>query len=220
MSRDVAWGVALFVLCFSLLLVISLLGQELVLPFDASLVIIFGEVVLLLPVWYFAFYKYGTRWTDLGLRAFHPHAVGMGCGLMALYFLLHISYAVLLGLFGLQIQPDITTMFDNTTFPLALLFGGAVVAPFVEEVFFRGFVFAGLRHQWGWQKAAFVSAGIFAVAHIIPTSIPPIFILGLIFAYLYHLSGSIWPAILMHMLVNTTSLSIVYAISQGWISLP
>ncbi|MEW5957318.1 MAG: CPBP family intramembrane glutamic endopeptidase [Chloroflexota bacterium] len=48
----------------------------------------------------------------------------------------------------------------------------------------------------------------------------PIFMLGLIFAYLYQVSGSIWPAILMHILTNTLALSVAYAMSQGWAPLP
>ena len=58
------------------------------------------------------------------------------------------------------------------------------------------------------------------MAHVILTSILPIFILGVIFALLYQISGSIWPAILMHMLTNTIALSIAYAVFQGWISVP
>ena len=139
---------------------------------------------------------------------------------MALSLVVNLVYASLLGLFGLEIQPDIELIFESTDLPLALLFGGAVVAPFVEELFFRGFVFSGLRGKWGWPKAALVSAGLFAVAHVIPTSILPIFILGLIFAFLYQASGSIWPAILMHMLTNTVALLVAYATSQGWLSLP
>ena len=61
-----------------------------------------------------------------------------------------------------------------------------------------------------------VSAGLFALVHFVPTSILPILLLGLIFAFLYQISGSIWPAILMHMLTNTVALLSAYAVSQGW----
>jgi hypothetical protein len=111
-------------------------------------------------------------------------------------------------------------MFDNTNFPLALLVGGAILAPLVEEIFFRGFVFAGLRQRWNWQKAALISAGLFALVHFVPTSVIPIFILGFIFALLYQASGSIWPAILMHMLTNTLALSAAYFMSQGRVPPP
>ena len=83
-----------------------------------------------------------------------------------------------------------------------------------------GFVFTGLRRRMDWKQAALASAGLFALAHFMPTSILPIFLLGLIFAYLFQFSGSIWPAIFMHMLTNTVALSAAYAVSQGWIPTP
>jgi membrane protease YdiL (CAAX protease family) len=195
--RDVTWGLGVFLLWILFFAIAGLLGEELELPIDAGLLVVFGEAVLLLPL-----------------------AVGMGCGLMVLSLLFNLIYAAFLSLFNLQIQPDIALMFENTSFPLALLFGGAVVAPFVEEIFFRGFVFTGLRQRFGWKQAALASAGLFALAHFIPTSVVPIFILGLIFAFLFQFSGSVWPAILMHMLTNTVALSAAYAISQGWIPTP
>ncbi len=218
--RDVGWGLLVFGGWLLLFLVVGLLGAKQSLPLDTGLIIVFGEMILLLPAWYFTLYKYGASWADLGLRAFRPLTVGLGCGLMIASALFNIIYASLLSLFGLEIQPNIELIFQVTNFPLALLFGGGIVAPFVEEVFFRGFVFTGLRGRWGWSKAALASAGLFALAHLIPTSILPIFILGLIFAYLFQLSGSIWPTILMHMLTNSLALSLAYAKSQGWVSLP
>ena len=218
--RDVAWGLGVFILWILFFAVTGLLGQRLELPIDAGLLVVFGEAVLLLPVWYFTVHKYGMSWTDLGLRGFQPWAVGIGCGLMLLSLFFNLIYAAFLSLFNLQIQPDIALMFESTSFPLALLFGGAVVAPFVEEVFFRGFVFTGLRQRLGWKQAAIASAGLFALAHFMPTSILPIFILGLVFAFLYQLSGSVWPAILMHMLTNTIALSAAYAVAQGWVPMP
>ncbi len=215
--RDVGWGLISAVLLIVLLLVLGQLIQSLDLAVDPSLVVIFGTVLLLLPVWYFTIYKYGTSLSDLGLRGFQPLAVGLGCGLMALAFIFNMIYGTLLGLFNLQIQPDVELLFEGSSLPWLMFFGGAIVAPVVEEIFFRGFVFAGLRQQWGWKKAMFGSAGLFAMAHIIPTAILPIFILGMIFAYLYQRFDSILPAILMHMLTNTLALSVAYAVSQGLI---
>jgi len=218
--RDVIWGLLVFALWILVFGIVGLVGERFELPIDAGLLVIFGEAILLLPVWYFSIYKYKASWSDLGLRGFQTRAVGIGCGLMLLSAVFNFIYATLLSLFNLQVQPDISIMFQNTDFPLLLLFGGAIVAPFVEEIFFRGFVFAGLLHHWSWPKAALASAGLFAMAHFIPTSLLPIFILGLIFAFLYRVSGSIWPAILMHMLTNTLALSAAYAISRGWVPAP
>ena len=81
-------------------------------------------------------------------------------------------------------------------------------------------MFTGLMKKRDWKRAALLSAGLFALAHFVPTSFLPIFILGIIFAFLYQTSGSIWPAVLMHMLTNTVALATVYAISEGWVPMP
>jgi membrane protease YdiL (CAAX protease family) len=215
--RDVAWGLIMAVAWIIVFVILGGLGAQFGLTIDPSVVIIFGTLLLLIPAWYFTIFKYGATWADLGLRRFQPRAVGLGCGLMLLSLLFNLVYAYILAIFNLEIQPDIAQMFDNTGLPLVLLVGGAIVAPLVEEIFFRGFVFAGLRNRWDWKKAAVTSAGLFALAHILPTSILPILILGLIFAFLYQVSGSIWPAIFMHILTNSIALSAAYANSQGWV---
>ena len=202
------------------MLTASLIGENLALPVDMGLVVIFGEALLLVPVWYLTVRKYGVPWSNLGLHSFRLYTLGIGCGLMLVSLLFNLIYATVLAFFDLQIQPDMNQLFENTSYPLALLFGGAVVAPFVEEVFFRGFVFTGLIKKWDWKGAALISAALFAVAHVVPTSFLPIFILGWIFAFLYQASGSIWPAILMHMATNTLALSAAYAVSQGWVPAP
>ena len=218
--RDVGWGLVAFALWIVVFLIMGLVGEYFELGLDPSFTVIFGTSLLLIPAWYFTIHKYKVGLAALGLGSFKLTDIGLGCGLMILSLLFNLIYATFLGLFGLQMQPDIDVMFNGTAFPFILLFGGAVVAPFVEEVFFRGFVFAGLRNKWSWPKAAAVSSLLFAVAHIVPTSILPIFILGFIFATLYQFSGSIWPAIFMHMLTNTVALSLAYAVSQGWIPAP
>lgn len=218
--RDVVWALAMALVWIIAFVIIGYLADTLNLAIDPSLIVVFGTLLLLVPTWYFSVHKYGVSWSALGLRGFSPRAVGLGCGLMLVSLLFNLVYAAFLGIFGLEIQPDIEQMFDNTDFPFILLLGGAIVAPIVEEIFFRGFIFAGLRNRWNWKVAALISAGLFALAHILPTSLIPILILGLIFSFLYQVSGSIWPAILMHMLTNTVALSAAYAIAQGWVPAP
>lgn len=215
--QDVLLGLAAAVGIIILLAIASALMDRWGLSVDPSLMVNGGTLLLLLPVWYFTIFKYGAKWADLGLRRFPPGVTGLGCGLMVVFFLFNAVYGAILGQFGLQVQPSIAPAFESSSFPLALFVGGALIAPFIEEIFFRGFVFAGLRRHWDWKTAALASAGLFGLAHILPTSMLPIFLLGGIFAFLYQLSGSIWPAILMHALTNTMALSVAYAMSQGWV---
>ena len=59
-----------------------------------------------------------------------------------------------------------------------------------------------------------ISAGLFAVVHLQPIAMPPIFLLGLVFAYLYQRTESIWPAVIMHVATNTLGLAAAYLLSQ------
>lgn len=88
-----------------------------------------------------------------------------------------------------------------------------VLAPFAEEMFFRGMLFGWLR-RWGFWLAAIASAALFGVAHGINFVFPASFALGILNAYAYEKSGSLWPAIVAHMVFNTTSLVALLALSQ------
>jgi membrane protease YdiL (CAAX protease family) len=134
---------------------------------------------------------------------------------MVLSFLFNAIYGLFLGIFDLRIQEDLTPLFQEMSSPWFFFLGGAIIAPVVEEIFFRGFVFGGLRPRYGWVMAAVISSIAFAVLHFTPTAIIPIFILGFIFAFLYQLSGSIWPGILMHVLTNSLALGATYIVANA-----
>ncbi|MEO6398801.1 MAG: CPBP family intramembrane glutamic endopeptidase [Tepidiformaceae bacterium] len=94
---------------------------------------------------------------------------------------------------------------------LAIAFAATVVgAPFTEELFFRGFVFAGLT-RWGFWPAAAISALLFAFVHFDPGSVVPFFAIGLAMAWLFWSRGSLWDAVLFHFLFNLTSFLILAA---------
>jgi membrane protease YdiL (CAAX protease family) len=81
-----------------------------------------------------------------------------------------------------------------------------VWTPLSEEVFFRGFIFAGLSSRWGVTGATLVSAAIFSAFHISPGVLIPIFITGLLLAWLYHQTGSLWASIAAHAGQNAAAL--------------
>ncbi|RME41243.1 MAG: CPBP family intramembrane metalloprotease [Caldilineae bacterium] len=213
-QRDVGWGLAAFGVWLAGFVGFAFWIRARAWQVDLGLLVSGGEALLVLPAWWLSVRKYGLGWSALGLRPFQAAALGMGCALMLGSFLFNFVYGLFLGLFHLQMQMDLTPVFAELSEPWLLLVGGAVVAPVAEEIFFRGFVFGGLRPRYGWRKAAVVSAALFALLHLTPTAILPIFLLGLIFAYLYQMSGSLWPSILMHMLTNGIALGAAYLASQ------
>lgn len=77
-----------------------------------------------------------------------------------------------------------------------------VVAPVAEEVFFRGFAFRGISARRGFWPAAIIVSAVFAVIHIEPTNMAPIFVLSLLLCWLQWKTSSVVPPILCHMVYN------------------
>ncbi|MGD1993702.1 MAG: type II CAAX endopeptidase family protein [Anaerolineae bacterium] len=213
-TQDVWLGVGAFGVWLLTAFALALLMRSLSWRIDIGVFITLWELALVVPAWWLTVRKYNVSWSALGLRGFGGRTLGIGCGLMLLSFGFNLVYSSLLSLFGLQAQIDWVALFGEVSSPVPLLFGGVLVAPLVEEIFFRGFVFAGLRKRYGWKPAGLISAGLFAVVHLQPLAVVPILILGMIFAYLYHRSESIWPAVVMHVLTNGIGLGAAYLITQ------
>lgn len=83
-----------------------------------------------------------------------------------------------------------------------------VIGPFAEEVVFRGFIFSALRDRLGLGWALILSGAIFAVFHVDPKVMLPIFVTGVLLAWLYHKTGSIWPPLVAHSLQNALALGV------------
>lgn len=81
--------------------------------------------------------------------------------------------------------------------------------PLTEEIFFRGFVMAGLVSRFGVVGAAVGSALIFSVFHLHPGVFLPIFFTGLLLAGLYYLTGSLWLPIIAHAVQNAVALTAI-----------
>jgi uncharacterized protein len=85
-----------------------------------------------------------------------------------------------------------------------------VCAPWGEEVFFRGFLFKGWLHSvlGGWGTVLLTSL-IWAVIHLQYDlyGITTIFVGGLLLGYARLKSGSIYPPILMHTLMNVLAMT-------------
>jgi len=81
----------------------------------------------------------------------------------------------------------------------------AILAPFIEELIFRGIVLNGFLKRYSPTKAIILSALIFGVAHLNPWQFPGAFILGLIMGWLYWKTNSLIPGMVLHFLNNSLS---------------
>lgn len=168
----------------------------------------------------------GTRAVSraLGLRGFNVlRTLPWIIGLLILIFGFDWLYGYVINFFHLSIQTNDQVVLNASQFePLttyALLAGSVIIAPFCEELFFRGFVLPGLRHELSPVWAVLISAALFAVAHADPGSFIPLFVIGLALGFVRLRSGSTWGSMSLHILNNLVS-SIVIILAMHHITIP
>jgi membrane protease YdiL (CAAX protease family) len=168
------------------------------------------DVVLIGLAAFLSIRRYRLGWGALGLQPFDKRlwwlpAATAGGALVGI-----IVYGAVLQLIGADAatpqQDDLEPIFQSRV--LLPLTGIAVLimAPLAEEIFFRGFIFGGLVRPLGVPAALAVSGLIFGVFHITDVAslgvVLPFSLIGVLFAWLYYRSGSIWPSMAAHFLFN------------------
>jgi membrane protease YdiL (CAAX protease family) len=204
----------LIIMTFGALLVRKALSSFM--PEGAPLITLFvSYLVSLLLLKYFTVDR-GAQWSDLGIKPFN-FWYGLGLAISA-FFVTRVFifvYVFIAQKLGLQQSKDVLERLPDLFgkgfggFLLAVLVV-AIIAPIVEELFFRGFVYASFRQRWGVATAAILSSVLFALFHQDPFTYIPIVIIGIALALLYENTGSIWPSVMLHSLNNLISIVVLY----------
>ena len=173
-----------------------------------------AESALLFAVWALAIKKYRVSWGTLGLRTprTRRNVLLVGATLVARLLFTGTYAAVVAGLGIEALEPE--------PLPEELLQGGPMVrlltavaiagwVPFVEETFFRGFLFQGLASRYGVFWGATASSAIFAGSHLMVGAMIPIFVTGRLFAWAYARSRAVWPSMAAHSAQNLVALIVV-----------
>jgi uncharacterized protein len=147
---------------------------------------------------------------ELGLRRFARSALGLA----AVTYVAYIVFAAIYYAIVSPEQEDITRDLGLDDGGVAAVAAGTLIvaaAPLSEELFFRGFMYGGLRRRLSLWPAAAIAGAIFGLLHYTgPDSIgvvPQLAVLGLILAWLYEQTGSLWPPILLHAFNNSIALA-------------
>lgn len=86
-----------------------------------------------------------------------------------------------------------------------------VLAPIVEELLFRGAIQGYLMRKYGNPYWCIVlSSLIFSIVHANPAQIPFAFVLGMALGWMYYLTGSLVPSVLMHFVNNGSAVLLAY----------
>ncbi len=161
--------------------------------------ILFGYIYLLVVFRYHLRFWQGLRWTHLNPRS-------------------AVQYVLLGILFTAAIQMVPTLLPDKSDFPLRRLFNSpdsayaiaafaVLIAPFMEEIVFRGVLFAVFESRIGLPSAVVITAVLFAGLHVPEywgawEHVVLIFLVGLALSLARGLTGSITPGFVLHVTYN------------------
>ena len=196
----------------------------------AIITLVFSAVIegafLIAPFYYaLAAYRRITPRAKLALKAlgFRKFPVGRTFSWIVILIIAILAvnniYQYLITVLHLNLQTnDQVLLAESKHAPLttyATLLVAVFIAPFCEEIFFRGFVFQGLRRGMPVGWAIMLSALLFGVAHADPGSFAVLFIIGVALAFLRWRTKSIWPGMILHMLNNGIGALVIILYMQG-----
>ena len=159
------------------------------------------EVGLLVVAFRYGPRRYGSALTTLGFgaprsgTALLPWAVLLASLVFAYAYLAFVDAA---GLERLEPSPLPLDTLDSNLRRAGMFVLVVLIAPLAEETFFRGFMLPVLASRWGFILGAGMTSLLFAVTHGTLGIILPAFMTGMLLAWLYYRTGSVWSCILAH----------------------
>jgi uncharacterized protein len=155
----------------------------------------------------------GARLFGLRGTAFWP-AVGWAVLAYGAYVVFTGIWAQIVSLDEEQEVLDALGVDESVFALLSAAFIVCVLAPVVEEFFFRGFFYGSLR-RLGVIPAALVSGAVFGGIHAGSSPVEalvPLAVLGVALCLLYEKTGSLYPCIVLHAINNC----LAFGVSEDW----
>lgn len=160
-------------------------------------------------------------------NALHWRKIGLGRATRYLLGGVALSMAVML---ISTILPEkksfpLEKMFSSTANAYAIAFFAITVAPFMEELLFRGVLFAFFQKNAGLRFAIFGTAVLFAGLHVQEywgawDRIVLILVVGLVLSSVRGLTDSLTPSVILHAAYNATLMAVFFLQSDHFRKLP
>jgi membrane protease YdiL (CAAX protease family) len=104
-----------------------------------------------------------------------------------------------------QQSVEVFRQVKRTSQIIDFLIQAVLIAPMIEELFFRGFLLTYLKTYVTTWPAIVISAALFAVAHQNLDSVLPLWVLGIVLGVAYEHTGSILLPMGIHACFNLTT---------------
>jgi membrane protease YdiL (CAAX protease family) len=146
---------------------------------------------------------------ELGLRAPTPREVAWGAvGAIGMIVVTQVLSSLEMAVFHVKISEQAVDLLKATHGNFIYVFAAfaCILAPFVEELIFRGFIFNAFLRYVPAPAAIVLSALCFAGAHFSPTALLPLAGGGAVLAYVYYRTGALTASMISHAGFNLFSI--------------
>jgi membrane protease YdiL (CAAX protease family) len=160
---------------------------------------------------------FGLRQHTLGRTAMFA-VIGLAIAYACVLVVNAIAMLLLDGVWpDIGAQEPVQAFQQAGSLPFKIILGlyAAVVAPLVEEIMFRGFLYGVIKRFTDSYFAGLVTALLFGVVHMHVASFAPLCTLGLVLVVAYEVTGSLLVPIGIHALFNTVNLVLMIAGPEG-----
>ena len=95
---------------------------------------------------------------------------------------------------------------DEFSIRILIIIMAVIIAPIIEEVVFRGYIYPICKRHAGRIISTFVTSLFFAAIHFNIPALLPLFIFAIFLTIAYEVTGSIWVPISIHTCFNAIAL--------------
>lgn len=112
---------------------------------------------------------------------------------------------------ALRQYEELSKSFDlDTITPVVMVFIVCLLGPLAEEMLFRGMIYAKLRRAFSVWPAAIISGVLFGLFHANWVQGVYAAVFGVVLAYIYEKTQTIWGSCLLHVIFNSLSYPLEY----------
>jgi membrane protease YdiL (CAAX protease family) len=132
-------------------------------------------------------------------------------GLVMLLHQVLMKYWLLPTFGDMAVQEAVQTMLTvkDPMVKTLLIVNACLVAPFAEEVLFRGYIYAAVKRYTGPIFSTVVVSLLFAVVHLNIPALWPLWVFAILLTLSYEFSGSLWVPVGIHALFNTFNVALM-----------
>lgn len=166
-------------------------------------------------VYFFGIRRKGLDWDAVGLRStsWYWLSIAAVVTIIVIPIVSVITLLVLLALGQSLENPQLDFLLPGdlsllNAFYMIILAG--VVAPFAEELLFRGVLYSMLRKKWSVFPSVMLSSFVFGLIHgNIAVGLTG-FLIGIVAALVFEYSKSLWTSVVVHVINNSARIALLY----------